>query len=549
MKEMFKFGGFQGKTPADLLENLPQAYLTDLKKAEKILAQVLEHKDPNKKPLLEEFIRSMARQGKDQELALLGEQYHAWEYAQAETLNLLGNSARKVNRLERAEQYYTKAISLKPSFELPLYNIAATLGKVKLFDEQIVKLIAPFKKQRDFIYPDFRHEKDLLLEVQEYIMKTGSGQEPSEQEILAQLKKEVKMKYVQPMDSHKKMIYHKALYNLGLAALRFRDWELAYEILEKLDQQNCKLPFFQMLHACAMFNKGMKLEAIEAMTLLSEVEKNRYVMINLGQMYKRMSNSLLAFRYFIEGAKMLKKTDGLYEFGAILARLKEYQSTSKSDQAYDLLIAIQAETERAEILKMRVEILMGLKRYDEAMPLLAEMLDSLEERGYATNRLTELYSHYLNQAEIHYEQNKAVKSCQYYEKALKIKRLPEVLFKAAKAYKVQKNMGRYEELMEEYKYLQGQEDLLELQDQVNEYIAQGKQAFRDAEYEKAIAAFNKAYDMTLCKEAFSYLEKIYTFLNRKKALTAIQQDWNRKMKHQRLEEQAGAGYKKIPSLL
>lgn len=88
--------------------------------------------------------------------------------------NTLGNCARRIKDYKQANNLYRQAFRLNRAFDIALYNLAASLAHIPLFDNRVKELIEPFSRIHHFVLPRYKNDPAFIENISA-IIKQESG--------------------------------------------------------------------------------------------------------------------------------------------------------------------------------------------------------------------------------------------------------------------------------------------------------------------------------------------------------------------------------------
>lgn len=491
-----------------------------------------------------------------------------------ELVNLVGNCARRQKNYKQANNLYRYALKIKKNFAPAFYNLAASMGKVNKYDLDIKSSLNIFSKIKDYILPEYtsgsnfeeyiiqdfleqkaskRNKKILKLkeeinqkeqeqEIQEVKVLTldlkqleASPDTPTEAELRYYLKNSI-YSNEGALSKTEKLEYLTCVYNFGIYVLSFKYSSLALECFNRVKnsyEDNGELKYLDMLLSIALSVEGKTKEAINFFIKgLGKEQYNRYFNINLGFMYKSVSNRLLSIKYLAIGAELLEKSDGLYHLSDLISIAKENFEKGNLKKALKLYKIAVSEIDEVPIWSDISRIYIEMKRFDEAGQALNRILKIDPESEFAKIKLRELHDHFCDKGETFLSQSKFQAAVSNYEKALRIMRLADTIKKAASIYKVMKNSIKVEALLNEYEELQRIDRDAETEKQRLQHINKGKLALRKKQYKLAIEQLELAFRLKLDKDVFVLLASMYKSLKKKEEMQDLLLRWNKKVEYE-----------------
>ena len=483
-----------------------------------------------------------------------------------ELANILGNCARKDENFKQANNLYRHALKIKKGYQFAFYNLAASMGKVEKYDDEVVQAIKKFGN----ILPDFtedagtqdKYEK-LIIEFKEQEKETRIKELTETLEKLDQEDKVLEMRKVKAdlrqaeiqkiVAKEAELIEHfeqniekkknsdddaeikllpNAFFDMGLYCLSVRDGMKAYECFDEVRNLNVEMDYLTMCLALAKAQQGELADALEAFTKLLGIDgTNRYLNINMGLLYREEGNRLLSYKYLIIGAALLEKSEGLYKLSDLIELAKDSAEAGNSKRALNLYEVIAEEVTTVEPWIAMGDIYLKMDKLEDAAVKFRKALTVEDRNKEATEKLKEVHDIYYERGESFFREGKYKASAGIFEKALGIMRLLDTIKRTAGIYKLLRNSARYEDLMEEYELLLEKEKELEQEKLRQGYMVKGKAYMQRRQFNKSIENFELAFRMKLDKDVFMFLATMYKKLNYKDEMEDLLKRWNKMVEY------------------
>lgn len=488
-----------------------------------------------------------------------------------ELANTLGNCARRQKNYKQANNLYRHALKVKKNYVNAFYNLAASMGKVDKYDEEVREALKIFEKYNDFILPEYVGDKDILERINNELTEKNRElradrmaeleQAIEEKEGAGEIHEANQMKYEfnrlkqkndapthdQVCDYFRKIIkeleedaseagkedYFNAIYNFGIYALTKKDPDTAMEAFENLKIHKKKYKYLDMFIAIAKTYHGDVKGAIDMFVEgLGAEQNNRFFNVNLGLMYRKAGNRLLSTKYLAIGAVLLEKSDGLYHLSDLIRIADENLETGNLKKALKLYQIVVEETDDPNIWSSIGEIYMIQERYEDAIQAYREIQRIDPKSKHAELQLKEIHNIYRVKGEAFYRDSKFKAAATFYERALRVLRDVETIKETITVYKLMKNHQKVEELSEELEELQKKIREEENEKRRLEHIRNGKLSLKRKDYKLAIEYFESAFRMKLDKDVFVYLATIYKALKRNEEMQLLLERWNKMVEHE-----------------
>lgn len=460
-----------------------------------------------------------------------------------ELANRVGNCARRLHNYKQANNLYKQALRGKKNFAIAYLNLAASMGKVDKFDMEVKYLIEPFLSYKGFILPDYKGHENIVKHMTEawesQPMSLREDKSELHKEIYKQLKAAVKDS-IKAGDSisEKSEAKQRAMFNLGLFALSLGDYKLALANFLNLKKLKCSFEYLEMVMALGYYLAGEKSRAIDIFAeQMGQDNHDRYLNVNLGLLYLKEKNKLLAYKYFAISGVLLEKSGGYYSRTDILNEADDLFETGNLKKALPLYRLVISEEPNIHAMDRVGKIFMQKNSYVEAIPMYREILKVDPGSDLAQNTLIQIHDHYFEQAEELYKDQKVAQSIVLYERALSVYRPLVTLEKASRVYTRLKRIERAEALKTEYEEILRKEKELAQARTREEHVIKGKAYMKAKDFNKAIENFEAAFSIKMDKDVFVFLAHIYKGLKMQNATNSLVQRWKKKLDNDERERQ------------
>ncbi len=478
----------------------------------------------------------------------------------------LGRYSRQLGEYKQANNLYRQALKINRSSQLAFNNLAASMGKVDWYDDDIPMLIKRYFTASGLVLPEYLTRTDTLGRIQgnlkkEYLkskkqrleeledtiqLKMNEGDEAAAEKMLEEMNRlideseratyasiktalqgHVKRKLAESLNSKQQQELSDDIYNTGLYLLKNKDIEPALEHFLILKHKGLS---FEELEICLAISYALTGKRKDAVLILTDKLKkdpdDRLLNINLAQLHKAEGNKLLSYKYQIISASLLEKSDGLVLRSEILKQADFHFGRTNLDKALKLYKIVAHEKKDIHAWLRIGDIHLAKGRQLEALDTFKEMKIVYPDSQVVQNKLMEVHNRICTHADALFNDTKFKQSAIIYERALKLVRSPETLKKLISAYKQLHNHRKAHELSEELTTLKAERRAEEKTRQRTELIEQGKRASRQKNYQSAIYNFENAFRIEPDEEVFSTLAKLYEALKQKSALKDLVDRWN-----------------------
>ncbi|MBF0276829.1 MAG: tetratricopeptide repeat protein [SAR324 cluster bacterium] len=374
--------------------------------------------------------------------------------------NKLGNAYRKMRNFGQAIKLYEHCLKFSPDDRFAPYNLAATMARIDLYDGNAVSAVLPFEQMRNPKLPDNEEGVERLKALQREILKEQeealSPPEDEEEDWQAKLKKEAegpakkskekkkekinivpeeifeRLRHQISTDEHKQLMQDIAIYCLEKSYP-----DIAWRSLTRLAFKIPSNEYIQCFVAMAYALRGEEQIAIDKLlSLLGKNQYNRYANANLGFLYKKQNNDLLAKKYFIITYQLLEKSQDFYDMDAFKEKGEKYFRDEIYKNALKVFEVLREEQESPVVLQRLGRIYIELDEYDKAIEVYRELVGKYGEDPEVQKDLVEINTYILNLAKSLMEKHRYSRAVLMFEMSLEIKRDKNVCEDGMGAYKL-----------------------------------------------------------------------------------------------------------------
>lgn len=453
-----------------------------------------------------------------------------------ELANKLGNSARKLKKYKEANDFYRQAFRINREYDTAIYNLAASMGRVPKYNNDVKQLVDTFAAIKTYILPNYKinskYIENIILQIREEGQEDESHEkiEPTYVEICDRIRKQIKDLSKQKPSSKQKKAFESQVFNLGLFAMSRKDPKLALKCFLQLKNRNCQLEYLDMVAILAMDMESPSKKLVQdMMVLLGKDKTNRYLNANLGLMFRKQGNRILSYKYLATAALLLEKSDGIY-CRLDLIRLADHEmELGNLKKALKIYQTVDIEIDNIDVKSSIGQILLYQSRYSDALPYYHEILKLKPSHTDAKNKLIEIHDYFVEKGDDLFEANKFSTALPYFEKALSAVREPTTVKRTGDCYKAMMEVNKAEELYIEYNKLIRQKEKEDFEAARASYIEEGKSHLEKKNYQNAIECFEKAFELKADKDVFVFLAHIYKIQKRTKDLQILLQRWKERI--------------------
>lgn len=538
--------------------------------------------------LLEPQYKAFDSQKLIKEAIVIGDILYLHQQKTFEFLNHLGNLCRKSGNSKKANELYKRAFKIGKNDETAFLNLAASIAKIPVYDQNIRKLLDKHIDINNFILPqsDYPRNQEMhghlaeALNKKHYFKKVEKMQElilekelkdttaaiANTDQMMTDIRKklagnsdfdesssDVKTLLKEALDhdwnrllSGEKDEFLWSVLSLGLYVLNEREslidkenkdgsdptknnLKMALDVFVKLKAEQYSFRYLDMLISITHFllNENEKHDEIDTFKdILSRDPNDRYFNINLGIYYHRTGNKLMSYVFLIKGASIIEKLEGACNLSDIIDLADDKYSQGKLSEALKLYRLASLETDDIDLLVGIGKTLISLNKFYEAIQPLKDAVRLNPRNQIAQNELLKLQEHFCFLADEFYRVGTYVPAADNYQHALEIDHTPHIMLKAMQAYKMQGNHVKEHEIREEYNTIKASQKQKEKESNRIRLVQQGKKQLKLRKLNEAISSFESAFKIKTDRDTFMYLVYLYKKLNQKNALTRVVQRWH-----------------------
>jgi tetratricopeptide (TPR) repeat protein len=484
--------------------------------------------------------------------------------------NQLGNCARRLGNYKQANNLYRHALKSNSAFREAYYNLAASMGRVDKYDQEIEGVVQPFLALKDYVLPEYIGGQEAIDKLKEELMeqraerleiriqeltlqkelKEGENDPVGAAEIQEQIDKLLAADPItnadlierlghditpqlQNLTPDNRSLVSGMLFNLVILALLDHNTKDAQNGLFTLNELKSDLKYIELLQAILYDFKGQTKKGIDILIKqLGKNKSNRYYNVNIGLMYKKVGNRLLALKYLLIGAVLLERSNGLYHLSELIQLAHQHFDSGAFKKALKLYRVIMMESNDIQVMLNMGEIYIAGGKFNEAAQILKKVLSRDPENQHATEKINWIHDHFCHLGEEFFAKSVFQTAAMKYEHALQICRKPETLKRTAEIYQVLKQQKKADELLAEYKSIIDAEKQREKEKIRQSYIVKGKAFMKAKNYNRAIENFELAFRMKVDKDVFMFLATLYKSLKRTAEMENLLKRWNKMVEYE-----------------
>ncbi|MBU3916062.1 hypothetical protein KKA14_11050 [bacterium] len=474
-------------------------------------------------------------------------------------INTLGNCARKLKKYKQANTLYRQAFRINRAYDIAIYNLAASMGRVSKYDYDVKNLIDRFANINDYILPRYKNGPDFIEKITEKLEKNRKEETHTKESNLETLKDDeatIQTSTTKPPEPEPKPVtyvticedikdlikwssqdlstpekitrFEENIFDLGLYALSKNDTSLALKCFFQLKKRKSNMEHLDMLITLAMdIEQPSKKLVQHLMILLGEDKTNRYLNVNLGLMFKRKKNRILSYKYLAIGALLLDKTGGIYCRLELVEMADNELEVGNLEKAFKLYQLVDSEKDFIHVKLNIAQIFLYQNQLAEALLIYKKIQEIDPENEIPKIKLQEIHDNYFNKGEELFFVRKYSASAAFFDKALGACRLPETIRKTSSVYRQLMDYKTANQLMNEYSILKKKNKSIDSEEQRKAYIQQGKAHLVQKNYDNALEYFERAFPMKADKDVFVYIAHILKAQNKTRQLKDHMLNWKK----------------------
>ncbi|MBI3994002.1 MAG: tetratricopeptide repeat protein [Candidatus Lambdaproteobacteria bacterium] len=390
-----------------------------------------------------ELMQVFSNQGSDEQAMSVGFALLKMQPDNAELMNKLGNSLRKLHSYSKAKKLYTMALKIKPKYVEARYNLAASSFRITTSDNELVsqtRAVEAYTKPRRY---DFQGDRVGFYPLDNQTLdqeEPGKGKEEEDagedsmaadraeymESLIADLKRDLE---VEPNS-------WAAQYNLGLM------YDLAGkgdDAIEHLRASTALEPQNRMSNnnlGVALMVHKQDFESAEGVLLknLEQYPFDRTTVLNLGVLYSQQNKGFQKLKYYVYLGDLLAKSLGEFETETAEAYAKDLYERRKYLEAIPMFENMALEKQEAFWYEKLAVMYFNQKKEDKVVSTYKRLLKLVPDHEEAKKKLIDLANDYEKQAREKIEKGSRSHAISLMLKAAKIVETPERWVELAQLY-------------------------------------------------------------------------------------------------------------------
>jgi len=440
----------------------------------------------------------------------------------ADLANQMGNCARQLDKLPLANDYYRHGLKQDPNHKFLRMNLAASLAKFYKYDAEVENALAMF----DTVTPPLLPEYTKMGRFIDRLAEDGSFPD------FVALYDAVFQRLGEPQLPPATQLLDDALatnlYNLSLLCLKNGDGDTALPLILRLRKENKLFNGLEIMEACARHcstNAPTK-DRIEGLKeLLLQHPKDRFLLVNLGLLYREDNNWLQSMKYLLTAVDLLEQSQGLYGMAEQFQIAEKQYQAGEKEKSVTFFQVVAEQQPRIDVYSRLGEILFELDRFEESLANWLLLKEHFSETPKGQEALEKAYAAFMAKADQVRTEAKASDSVHLYGWAAQIKPTSEAYKSMAQIYHLLKDKDRAYDCEQKQAERKREEEAEALNNEREKLVAQGKAAIQEKKYNEALDFLKQAFILKKDKDVFVLQAYLLKNLKRPKALAELMASW------------------------
>lgn len=394
-----------------------------------------------------DLMQVFSAQGSDEQALSVGFALLKMEPKNAELMNKLGNSLRKLNSHAKAKKLYTMALKVNPQYTEAKYNLAASSFRIATADSELLRQtreVEGYTEPRRYGFEGSRAgfftvpNQVLDEEEDKHHKKQADGEEEEQPELSDEDRKHVMDEMIAELkrDLEAAPGSWEAEYNLALMYDLAGYGEQAiqhYQEAVRIDPNN---RYSANNLGAALMTHKQDYEGAEGILLknLDHHPFDRTTVLNLAVLYRTTQKSFQRLKYYVYLGDLLAKSLGEFETGAAEAYAEDLFARRKYLEAIPIFENLALEKQQPYWFEKLAVMYYNQKKEDKLVSTWKRLLKIVPDHEEAHKKLTEMAQDYEKQAREKGEKGSRHQAISLMVKAVKIEETPERWVELAQWY-------------------------------------------------------------------------------------------------------------------
>jgi tetratricopeptide (TPR) repeat protein len=420
-----------------------------------------------------ELMNTFSMQGSDEQALSVGLALLKIENQNAELMNRLGNTLRKLGSFSRAKKLYTMAIKLDPQNKEYKYNLAACSFAIVAADGELVRqtrAVEAYSEPRRYGFlgarADFHPVPNQVLEDTGAKGKGKKKEDEGEgQAADGEMDEEQRTQLIELMTRQLKEDLSASQgawedeFNLGLfydlvgyGELALQHLARAHELAEDHPEPGNNLGVAVLVH------KG---DLVEAETILlknlTRHKFDRTTVLNLAVVYRRQAKAFQTLKYYVYLGDLLATSMGEFSTEKVEQHAQELFQRRKYMEAVPLFEKMAREKQEPYWYEKLSVMFYNQKKEDQYLKALKDLLRVAPDNEDAAKKISATAQTYEDQAREKITKGNKRQAIQLLEKAVKIQETAERWVELAQLYEDEGEEILMDNAIKKWKQLSGEE--------------------------------------------------------------------------------------------
>lgn len=391
-----------------------------------------------------ELMQSFSMQGNDEQALSVGLALLKVEKENAELMNKLGNTLRKLGSFARAKKLYTMCIKLKPQSKEYKYNLAACSFGITAADGELVRQTKQVEAYTDPRRYEFLGTQEEFYPVPNQTLNDDKSKGPVEEEgdEAVEMDEESRAQMIDLMVKQLKENISASQgawedeFNLGLFYDLVGLGELAIQHLGKAAELAPEEPAPANNLGVALVVHKENLEQAETVLLrnLSTNKFDRTTVLNLGVLYRKQGKAFQTLKYYVYLGDLLAKSLGEFNTEKVEQFAQELFQRRKYLEAIPVFENLGKEKQEEFWFEKLAVMYYNQKKEDQYLKALKDLLQINPENEESAGKISAAAKGYEDQAREKITRGNKRHAISLLEKAVKIEESAERWVELAQLY-------------------------------------------------------------------------------------------------------------------
>ena len=490
------------------------------KDALKLLIQALKLDRPKVEKLLKSRLQSSIQVSEWEQALVWGNAPYRVNDKDPDLANQMGNCARQLDKYTLANNYYRHGLKSDPKHQALRWNLAASLAKTHRYNEEVHQALALFDGLHPPYMPDYVGQGRFITKLEE-----------EEELTFEQLQTEILRRYEGlelPEEDRLDDELAEKLYNYTLFSIKHQKGEEVEPYIHRLIEEHHCFNGLELLEAYAKCYQG-DCEQENQITFikkyLADKPKNRYLIVNLGLLYREVGNWLQSARFLLIGVDLLEHSQGLFGIAEQIEIADREFDSEDWEKALNFYQVVAEQEDRAHVFQRIGETSLKLERSEESLEAWLNLKQKFSHLQSTEEQLHIAYEQFAQVAEGLRGKGKSGDAADIYEMAIQLQRKAEAFKALSHLYNLAKNKDKAYDYEQEYLVLHKEQEEAEMMEKREKLVALGRAMIKNKKYNEALDFLKQAFLLKKDKDVFVLQAYLLKSLKRPKALSELMASW------------------------